>query len=269
MTRRRGGRDHPASGEGDRAVVRRLRRGVSGWRGYERETGPVSATVRILGVLGSHRAGEVWFIPTGDSATEFFRVVVPGWVRPSRWEVLDCYWLAYRAHLLDAPGTPGAVAATLAWVCGGSTGPITLRPEQPVTRELVQAEIYAAWAVGYEDLAVSLRSRCLALGVPYYSAAEVSMAWAERVWRTLRWLRGAVPPEGVKPPVTLPARREDGGVVTVEELYTAELGRDVARRFDSPEQRQELRLQLEQAAARSRELARIVAATKRSVGLAA
>lgn len=219
--------------------------------------------------MGSQPAAETWFIPSGNPATQFFRAVVPTWVKPSSWEVSDCYWLAYANHVRG--GTSGGpIAATLAWVCRGANGPVTRRPEQPVTLQHVRAEINAAWAVGERDMDYSLEELCAEIGVVHYPVREVSADWANRVWRTLQWLRGpAVSGEPVRTPVPdLPARNADGAVATAEELYAAEIARD-AWLYQIMEKKIELRNKVEEIASLSRQLDQLIAVTKRMAGVAA
>jgi hypothetical protein len=73
----------------------------------------------------------------------------PGWLAPSRIAVTDLQWLAYRAYVEGSVPT-GGMAAAVAWVQGGRSGPVTDRGERPVTRELAVAEMWAAVAVADE-----------------------------------------------------------------------------------------------------------------------
>src|SRR5437868_5227187 len=78
------------------------------------------------------------------------RVGIPAWVTPPAVEVDDLRWLAY-CYALDRgfsefPAAAGMIGA-IDWVWGDRTGPITAREEQPVTRALADAELWAAIAV--------------------------------------------------------------------------------------------------------------------------
>lgn len=206
---------------------------------------------RILQCMGLYPGG-TWLIPGADCDGLFFRAVVPDWVSPSRWEVSDCYWLAYRAYMEEMAGTPGAIAATLAWVCGGATSPVSDRTERPVSREQAVAEMFAAMDVGY--------------GPADYD--DVRQEWAERVWRTLHWLAGPARGAPIKQPMNLPVRNVSGAVATADELYAAEIARDKWS-YRIMEQKIELRNKAERTASLSRQLDRIVRSTKRAAGVAA
>lgn len=174
------------------------------WMGRAR----LSVLVRILGGMGALPAGESWPLPTEEGTPRLFRAVLPEWVGPAGRAVSDCYWLAYRAHVECVGGTPGAVAATLAWVAGGEPSPMTGRREQPVTRDVVYVEDFATSVCLHPHIPVPLRELCEERGVvfrPVLAADHVTAEWAGRVWRTLRWLTaGGLHGCGVAPPIALP-----------------------------------------------------------------
>ena len=157
---------------------------------------------------------------------------VPDWVRPSAAEVFDLQWLAYRRYLdaeheVDAAWGE-AIAATVVWVWGSLVGPATGRPEQPVTRGVAVAEMWAAMALcdGGGTPERDLRRACEWEGVRYYPPdfrsvdAERGMA----MYETLCWLTGDPPggygPSG-RPPMEVPRRDAAGRVA--EDLRSWEL----------------------------------------------
>lgn len=131
---------------------------------------------------------------------------VPEWVRPSAAEVFDLHWLAYRRHLdaeheVDAAGSE-AIAATVVWVWGGLIGPATLRPEQPVTRGVAVAEMWAAMAIGDGGGTPErdLRRACQWEGVRYYPPdfRDVDLEAGMAMYETLCWLVGTRPAGAVR-----------------------------------------------------------------------
>lgn len=222
--------------------------------------------------MGVLPADESWPLPTPTGVPRLFRPVLPEWVRPAAREVSDCYWLAYRAHIECVAGTPGAVAATLAWVAGGEPGPVTGRRDQPVTAELAEAESWATSEHGRGNQLPPTRDICDHLGVEYLpirKAAHLTPEWSGRVWRTLRWLMyDGVNGRPVEPPIALPARNEDGAITNSADLYAAAMAR-ASHHYPGPEERAKLRNRVEGVAARSQQLARIVQETKRDAGVEA
>jgi hypothetical protein len=217
-------------------------------------------------------AGGSWPLPAAASRPCLFRPALPEWVRPSALAVSDCYWLAYRAHVEYVVGTPGAVAAALAWIAGGEPAPVTGRRDQPVTAELAEAESWATSEHGRGNQSPPARDICDRLGVEYLpirKAERITAEWSGRVWRTLRWLMyDGVNGRRVEPPIALPARNGDGKVATADELYAAAVAAEPWA-YDLMEQKVELRNRVEGAAVRSRQLARIVCETKRDAGVSA
>lgn len=190
------------------------------------------------------------------------------WVVPPARQVNDLHWLAYRLFTDQGQSGAGGIAATLGWIHGDRVGPITERDEQPVTRALVHAEIWAAFRVDDEftdDPEPSLRSTCERWGVVYWPVVATDPRWANGVWRTLHWLVETVK---VKPPVTLPVRNPDGTVPTVDELVKAEMAASPHRSWQLPELRLEARHRACATVAQSRELVALIDDTRRRAGVA-
>jgi len=149
---------------------------------------------------------------------------VPDWVRPSAAEVFDLQWLAYRRYLdaeheVDAAWGE-AIAATVVWVWGSLIGPATGRPEQPVTRGVAVAEMWAAMAIGDGGGTPErdLRGACEGVGVRYYPPdfCTVDPERGMAMYETLCWLLGDSPggcsPAARRPPMEIPRREAAGRV---------------------------------------------------------
>jgi hypothetical protein len=148
---------------------------------------------------------------------------VPAWVVPSAMEVDDLYALArseYAAPLGNRPQACGIVGALL-WVASDAVaGPVTGRPEQPVTAAVATAECWAAKAAGDGGQTPEwrLKGACDELGVAYWPP-NVELIDPEEgygVYQTLSWLlhwldgyRG-----GRVPPLPLPRRGLAGSMTT-------------------------------------------------------
>jgi hypothetical protein len=186
----------------------------------------------------------------------------PAWAAPSRREIDDLHWLAYRARReLGQPSYSG-ISRTLAWVRGGRAAPITGRTDIPVTRELATAEKWAANAASTPDLTPPpLEYISAQLGVVHVAPQPVDADLADGAWRALRWLLGE---PGQSPPLPLPVRHVDGTVPTADELYDIALAA-APDRFRLPEQRAELRSRVEQNARRYRDLAAAIDAVRADV----
>lgn len=169
----------------------------------------------------------------------------PDWVVPPGGQVADEHWLAYA--MLRSTRSPWAagVATAIAWVRGGRVGPITDRPEQPVTRAVVEAECWAAEAARDPSGPPPLDLIYSQLGVaPYPPAPGIDVNYCLGCWRALRWVLGRPDQD---PPVAVPRRHDDGRVYDADDLY-AEATRGRMDRL-SPEQRAEIRLRTEVQAA--------------------
>lgn len=147
---------------------------------------------------------------------------MPSWVRPSAIEVFDLRWLAHRryldaAHELDSQRGE-AIAATVVWVWGDLAGPATSRPEQPVTRPVAVAEMWAAMALadGGGTRERVLRGVCAMEGVAYYRPDfdKVDLEPGMAVYQTLSWLLGSLDgwERGRRPPMEIPQRDTAGGL---------------------------------------------------------
>lgn len=145
---------------------------------------------------------------------------VPEWVRPSAVQVYDFQWLAHRRYL-DTTGhqseAAAGMAAAVVWVRGGISGPATGRPEQPVTRAIATAELWAAMAIcdGGGTPERQCRAVCAEVGVPYWPSDfdGVSLETGYGIYQTLSWLLRYLDgwEWGRYPPLELPARNADGG----------------------------------------------------------
>jgi hypothetical protein len=111
------------------------------------------------------------------------------------------------------------------WVTGDVViGPVTGRPEQPVTAEVAKAECWAARAAGDGSRTPEwrLKATCAELGVVYWppNLELVDPEEGYGVYQTLSWLlrwvdgyRG-----GCVPPLPLPQRNLDASTTTADEL---------------------------------------------------
>lgn len=152
---------------------------------------------------------------------------IPAWVVPSALELDDLYSAArleYDAPRGNRPQACGIVGA-LMWVMGGVVvGPVTGRPEQPVTAAVAKAECWAAKATGHggETPEWRLEAVCAELAVAHWPP-NVELIDPEEgygVYQTLSWLlrwideyRG-----GRVPPLPLPGRNLDASTATADEL---------------------------------------------------
>jgi len=188
-----------------------------------------------------------------------WRPVEPVWITPSRSELADVHVLAFREYRDTGSAKAEAMGATAAWIRGGRTAPVTFREEQPVTKALAKAEMWAAVHVVTGD--VPLESLCLDLGVHYAPAVATNAVWSLGVEEVLRWLT-ADPLERRKPPIPLPRRNPDGSVATAEELYQQTMATQ-PHKNRGPEERRALRNRTEVDAIRSERLAARIEETLR------
>lgn len=147
---------------------------------------------------------------------------VPDWVWPSAVEVFDLKWLAYRRYL-DAPHEIDrqrgeTIAATVRWVWGPVTGPATGRPDQPVTRPVAVAEMWAAMALadGGGTRERVLRGVCAEQGMRYYPPdfGAVGLEAGMAIYQALSWLLASPDgwERGRRPPLEIPLRDAAGSV---------------------------------------------------------
>jgi len=188
-----------------------------------------------------------------------WRPVEPMWITPSCSELADVHVLAFRTFRDTGSAKAEAMGATAAWIRGGRTAPVTFREEQPVTKALAKAEMWAAVHVVTGD--VPLESFCLDLGVHYAPAVATNPVWSLGVEEVLRWLT-ADPLERRKPPIPLPRRNPDGSVATAEELYQQTMATQPHKKW-GPEERRALRNRTEVDAIRSERLAARIEETLR------
>ncbi len=170
---------------------------------------------------------------------------MPDWVR-SPAALVDLHVLAYREYRDTESARHEAMGATASWVRGGRNGPTTFREEQPVTRALARAEMWAALAVLEFDtegappaVPVPLEAMCRDLGVAHRAPVATSPVWARGVWDVLRWLTDD-PLEQRKPPMAVPVRNDDGTIPTAEELYQRTMAAAPDKHW-GPEERYALR----------------------------
>lgn len=165
----------------------------------------------------------------------------PDWVVPPASQIADEHWLAYA--MLRQTGRPWAagVATAIAWIRGGRVGPITDRPEQPVTRALAEAECWAAEAARDPSGPPPLDLIYSQLQVARYPPAPgIDVNYCVGCWSALRWVLGRPDQD---PPVAVPRRHDDGRLYTADDLYR-EATHDKMDRL-SPEQRDKIRLRAE------------------------
>jgi hypothetical protein len=151
---------------------------------------------------------------------------VPSWVTPSEQRVVDCARLAAHQDEDYAAG----VVATLAWVRGHGSSPVT-EVVQPATAQAAEEEFFVAGKVELEESPLS---------------AMVSPATAQAVVRTLSWLLGWEQ----RPPMELPRRP----VPDAEQLYAEAVAAEPWR-FKLPEQQAAGRMAAQQEANRLEQLA--------------
>ena len=152
---------------------------------------------------------------------------VPAWVVPSALELDDLYSVARSEYDTPRGNRPQAcgIVGTLRWVMGDAmVGPVTGRPEQPVTAAVAKAECWAAKATGHggETPERRLKAVCAELGVDYWppNVELIDPEESHGVYQTLSWLlhwldgyRG-----GGVPPLPLPQRYLDASTATADEL---------------------------------------------------
>ena len=200
-------------------------------------------------------------VAVGLSAhTHFVVAIIPSWVVRSEWQVIDAHYIAYAFAQPGAGARYRPVAASIDWVTGveDALAPMTLR-ELEATGCAATAEMMLAQAVACGDrgLPDSLWEK---LGLTPEEPWRFDALWSEMVAVTLRWL---LEDEQQRPPIELPRRLPDGSTPTADQLYAeAEAASEAtAPRCNSwgVEERHAARLKAEQAAARYRELDRLVA----------
>ncbi|MGH3525759.1 MAG: hypothetical protein ACRDQ6_00410 [Pseudonocardiaceae bacterium] len=165
----------------------------------------------------------------------------PDWITPSGWEVADAHLLSYGMIRTTRQPWVVGVPAALSWVRGGRVGPVTERTEQPVTRDLADAERWAAEAARDPNDPPPLAAICEQLGVALaFPKPDTHPGYAVGVWRALRWVLG-VPDQAC--PVAVPRRHPDGRLFTADDLYREATHGKMDRL--SPEQRAQIRLRAE------------------------
>ena len=137
--------------------------------------------------------------------------VVPEWVVPPEQQVMDYFRIAYAIFGKTRSPLMGGDAATMNWVTGGQGAPVTERTEQPVTRNLADAEQTVAMTIAYE----MPESMWAALGVEPRPAVTDDREWANGVRGALAWLLGQRP----EPMLHLPRRLPDGSTPSADQLY--------------------------------------------------
>ncbi|MEU7813882.1 hypothetical protein [Pseudonocardia sp. NPDC049154] len=183
----------------------------------------------------------------------------PQWTVPSLHEIADLHWLAYADATESGSGRAAGIVATLAWVRGGQTAPVTGREERPVSQALAEAELWVARAALAPDAAPPAHALSQTLGVDYCPPLDVPPTRAEGTAATLGWLLGT----NASPPLPLPARRPDGQLADAHELVEAAMA-SAPLKIWGPEQRHAARNEAQATVERSRRLtARIAAARQR------
>lgn len=183
----------------------------------------------------------------------------PAWAAPSRHEIADLHWLAYRTRRDSGGPWFAGVTLTLAWARGGRAAPITGRSAGLVTREIATYEGWAATAAATPNIAPPpLRSIAADLDVELLHPQPVDPELAEGAWRTIRWLLGE---PGQRAPIPLPVRRADGSVPTAHELYDLAIAA-APERFVEAEQRADLSRRCQDTAHRYQQIAAVIADTR-------
>ncbi|MBV9652201.1 MAG: hypothetical protein JO296_18965 [Pseudonocardiales bacterium] len=147
---------------------------------------------------------------------------LPAWVVPSATEVAELYSLArsqYGAPRGNRPQARGIVGV-LRWATGDDmVGPVTGRPDQPVTAAVAIAECWAAKSLTEGSISEEeLKAACVELGVAYWPP-DVELIDPEEgcgAYQTLSWLlqwhdgyRG-----GRVPPLPSPRHSRTGSTIT-------------------------------------------------------
>lgn len=179
----------------------------------------------------------------------------PDWVAPTWWQVGDLSCLAMHAVVeQQRPDCAGMVAA-VGWVRGAVAGPITGRDGHPITRQLAVAEMWAAAAAQPDQPAPPLAELAVMLRVEHREPLPVEPLYARGVWLALRWLTGT---GDQATPLELPVRNSAGGLASADEVYAALAAE---RGFVPAEEIGALRVCADRTAARSRQLAALIADT--------
>jgi hypothetical protein len=196
---------------------------------------------------------------------------VPAWVVPSALQLEGLYSLArleYDAPRSNRPQACGIVG-TLMWVTGNAVvGPVTGRPEQPVTAAVAKAECWAARATGHsgETPEWRLKAVCAELGVAYWppNVELIDPEESYGVYQTLSWLlhwldgyRG-----GCVPPLALPGGNLDASTASADELAEEAMVTQ-ASRWHLPEQRSMSRERVDAETREQRNLVDVIEETKR------
>lgn len=190
---------------------------------------------------------------------------VPAWVVPSPERVMEMQEVVFQRYTDTQLEWVRGAANVLLWVLWGSLrGPVTGRPEQPVTAEMAEAEWWVAAAVVEPPgiPALALEEICAQLGVAYFPpGVGCTRSVARGVWPMLGWLLGM---EEAGSPDGLPSVwRRQGRTPSAEELYDKEIavGQD---RYRLPEAQIALWRRVRRDAARYRRVvARIEDAKRR------
>jgi hypothetical protein len=151
---------------------------------------------------------------------------IPAWVAPSVAEVDTLSTLARSEY--DAPRGNRAqacgIVSALQWVSGQAlVGPVTGRPDQPVTAAVATAECWAAKALTEGSKSEQhLKDGCTELGVAYWPP-DIELIDPEEghgVYQTLSWLLGwsAGYRGGLVPPLPPPGHHQQGNTVTTDHL---------------------------------------------------
>lgn len=184
--------------------------------------------------------------------------VVPRWVTRPAQKLSDVHWLAARTLVDTGSERALAVQHTLAWITGLVPAPVTDRAAGTVTREDADLELRAASALLGEPDGQPHTRVAEELGIPAWTPPEAPPAWTTGVYDTLLWLCSAEWP----PPLEVPVRDEDGQVVSAEDLFDQAVAAEPAR-YALPRDRTMLRLSTARQAARSHQLAELIADTMR------
>ncbi len=178
------------------------------------------------------------------------QAVLPGWVRPTPYELRDLSCLALGLVVEQRSRDASGIVAALGWLCGLLRGPATGRTEGAASRDVALCELCAAESLlGDGAPPPPLEEVCRILGVEFRTPMQVDAGYASGVWRTLHWVLGSAS----TPPMILPIRGADGAVLGEVAIY-AEL---LARMDETADarQREQARTDAAALAAESRRLA--------------
>jgi hypothetical protein len=186
---------------------------------------------------------------------------VPTWAVPTCHAITDLHWLAYADVVESAAARSRGIVAALEWARGTQDGPVSGRPDHPVTAATAEAELWAATGIVRPGAPAPARTLADELGVEYRPARPVDPVAAEGVRATVSWLLGRTE----TPPLEIPVRRGDGLLAEPDDVVDIAMAAEPHRTW-GPEERHAARAHARATVERShRLLARIAAAQAATV----